>query len=81
MCFWGNKKSEDTSVPAVAAVTAVDTAASDNAEAEATANRAKRQQSRKAALASGTTSTLLTGAQGLTDEANTKKATLLGQTA
>lgn len=42
-------------------------------------SKAREEEKRKALLAQGRQSTLLTGSQGLTSEAQTQRKTLLGQ--
>lgn len=74
--FFSSPKPAPAPAPVIVTPAAVpEVEAEDNAEMMA-ASEAERK---RALLAKGRGSTLLTGSQGVIDEANTKKKTLLGQ--
>lgn len=74
MCFGGKTKVPD--VPPVPAAPALMDATSK--EGQAITKAAKEKNARKALLAGGQGSTVMTGASGLTDPAQVQKKALLG---
>jgi len=73
MCFGGNKSAPPPPPPAAVALPAAPATAIDPS-----VKAARKNEKKAAAQLAGRKSTILTGSQGVLDEANTTKKTLLG---